>query len=117
MKKACFYFVIVKLLLLTNASYGQQFTTVKTINVEVSKDTLKNLLNLPPNKNGIKPLVSAPTLNSFFATKISTYLSEASDLSLSKAYAVLDDSDGRLFLGGTFKKKVKYRRMPETIIY
>lgn len=49
-------------------------------------------------------LTSVPTLNKFFATKIGTYLSEASDLSLSKAYAVLDNADGKLFIGGTFNK-------------
>lgn len=33
---------------------------------------------------------------------ISNYLSDVSDLSLSKSYAVLDNSEGKLFLGSTF---------------
>lgn len=45
--------------------------------------------------------LSNHTRNSFFASKTSSYLSQASDLSLAKAYAFFDNSDGRLFVGGT----------------
>lgn len=50
-------------------------------------------------------LTSNATLNVFFSNKINTYLSEASDVSTSKAYAVLDNTDGRLFIGGSFNPK------------
>lgn len=90
--------IAVFLQLLIAASYTQPNTTITPANKEVTENSLKKFF--------IKDsLVSAPTLNAFFATKISTYLSEATDLSISKAYAVLDNSDGRLFIGGTFNKK------------
>lgn len=105
MKKACLYVFFIKFLLITSNLSGQQYLHFKPTNNEVSPDTLKSLLIVSVNKKGDSLLTSASTLNCFFATKSSTYLSEASDLSLSKAYAVLDNSDGRLFLGGTFYKK------------
>lgn len=60
-----------------------------------------NLLKLV--KIDTDKLTSDETLDKFFTKKTSTYLSEASDLVLKKAYAVLDNSDDRIFLGGTFK--------------
>lgn len=75
--------------------------TLKPANPEVTVDSLQPFFTtLTP-----KMLTPNATLNSFFATKISTYLSEASDLSLAKSYAVLDNADGRLFVGGTFDKR------------
>lgn len=41
-------------------------------------------------------------LKGFTKKMISVYLSDVSDLSFSKSYAVLDNSEGKLFLGGTF---------------
>lgn len=41
-------------------------------------------------------------LKGFTKKMISIYLSDVSDLSFSKSYAVLDNSDGKLFIGGTF---------------
>lgn len=78
-----------------------KYTTIGFFNEEVNENNLIHFLNINIDSN----LTSAATLNSFFAIKTSTYLSEASDLSLSKAYAVLDNSDGRLFIGGTINKK------------
>lgn len=80
---------------------GKVFSQITIRNTEVTEASLAPLLTGISNT----ALTSAPTLNSFFATKISTYLSEASDLSLSKSFAVLDNTDGRLFLGGTFNAK------------
>ncbi|TAF60344.1 MAG: hypothetical protein EAZ58_13290, partial [Flavobacterium sp.] len=80
---------------------AQNIHTIPLTNAEVSENSLKPFLTGITDKS----FTSNATLNTFFATKVSTYLSEATDLSLSKAYAVLDNSDGRLFLGGTFNTK------------
>lgn len=75
--------------------------TIVPANPEVTVDSLQPFFQSLSEKM----LTPNATLNAFFATKISTYLSEASDLSLAKSYAVLDNSDGRLFIGGTFDKR------------
>lgn len=80
---------------------AQQVHTVPLTNAEVSENSLRPFLSGISNTS----LTSGATLNTFFAAKVSAYLSEATDLSLSRAYAVLDNSDGRLFLGGTFNAK------------
>lgn len=46
-------------------------------------------------------LTSGYTLNSFFTKKIGSYLSEAADLSANTAFAVLDNKDNKLFVGGS----------------
>jgi hypothetical protein len=53
-------------------------------------------------------ITSDITLNALFSKKISSYLSNSSDLTLSQAFAILDNSEGRLFLGGTYNKKPNY---------
>ncbi len=72
---------------------------------------LKPVLNVAGDK-----ITSNLTLNTFFQTKLSSYLSEVSDLSLSKAYAVLDNADGRLFIGGTIGLKRKETRKVRYIV-
>jgi hypothetical protein len=67
------------------------------VNPEVTPALLNPVTNVAANK-----ITSNATLNVFFANKLNTYLSEASDISTSKAYALLDNADGRLFIGGTF---------------
>lgn len=101
MKKKFFTGLLLVCLALVNKLYSQDIHTITLVNNEVTENSLKPLLTGIGNTS----LTSNATLNTFFATKISTYLSEATDLSLSKAYAVLDNSDGRLFLGGTFNAK------------
>lgn len=51
-------------------------------------------------------------LNVFFASEVGSFLSNSSDLSLQRSYAVINTSDNSLFLGGTFeleRKKEKNR--------
>ena len=96
MKNVKYYSALLSLIVVHNISNGQQRT-----NVDV------NMFNEFRVEQGELKLTSYRTLNSFFTTKTSTYLSQATDLSLSKAYAVLDNTDGRLFIGGTFNQKKK----------
>ncbi|HRH03905.1 MAG TPA: hypothetical protein PLN13_03310 [Bacteroidia bacterium] len=77
--------------------FGCTILKAQYTNSEVSR----NLLSQFTSGLISTQLTSNTTLNNFFAIKTSTYLSEASDLSLSSAYAVLDNTDNKLFLGGT----------------
>lgn len=103
MKKNLIPFLLFMCIILADRLYAQD-STVHTVNLS-NTDVTENRLRPQLSEIGGNSLTSKATLNVFFANKVSTYLSEASDLSLSRSYAVLDNSDGRLFLGGTFNAK------------
>ena len=46
--------------------------------------------------------IADPVLNAFFNRQVSRYLSSSSDLNVSRAFAVLDNGNDRLTLGGQF---------------
>jgi len=86
------------------------FIKVPLRNAELNSpanDALKRYMVL---KDSTKDLTSQSTLHTFFSKKISSYLSEASDISLSKVYAVLDNTDGRLFLAANLFSKTDQER-------
>jgi hypothetical protein len=98
------------LLLILMLSYTSSYAQEKSDAIPVSlKDRLK--LNNPEVKEitAFDNLVIEENhlidLKGFTKKMISIYLSDVSDLSFSKSYAVLDNSDGKLFIGGTFNLK------------
>ena len=101
MKKLKLFSLLLGLIVIYNSANAQAPKGIQRTDVDA------NLFNEFSVGAGEPKLTSYRTLNSFFATKTTTYLSQATDLSLSKAYAVLDNTDGRLFVGGTFNQKKK----------
>jgi hypothetical protein len=101
MKKLKYYPLLLSLIVCQITSKGQAVNGIQKTEVD---ENMFNEFDVKPDE---PKLTTYRTLNSFFATKTSTYLSQATDLSLSKAYAVLDNTDGRLFIGGTFNQKKK----------
>lgn len=94
MKTKTLFFLIISF----TSVYGQNDSIVI-----VGRDSIKvNTLKLFLIRNQDRLLTSNTTLNTFFAQKISTYLSATSDLSFRRTYAVWDNIDGRVLLGGTF---------------
>jgi len=85
-------------------------------NQEITDTLLKPYFELATNKKGDTLLMSHRSLNVFFADKISNYLSEASDLSLSRGYFVLDNSDGRMFLGRSWRANKDREKPLKTIL-
>src|SRR5690242_2830285 len=55
-------------------------------------------------------LVTTEGLNVFFARKIAYYLSGVNDLSLYKNYAILNSTDGKLFIGHNVVKENSAQR-------
>lgn len=74
--------------------------------------TIESLFQVEPSEMKI---VSNPTFNTLFNNEISSYLSKSGDIAVSQGYAILDQEDGRMSLGGTIipSKKIK----PITWVY
>jgi hypothetical protein len=86
-----------------SASYGQSKKNEKE-----SIDTstwIKKIKHLPDSfrfNQTEERIVSDQTFNVLFINEINSYLSKSGDLSLGKAYAVIDTDDGKLSVGGTY---------------
>lgn len=103
--KATFFFIV----LLISGIFNSQIKLNQSAQTSIS-NSIKEALVLTnaelKDTISIDALVNSNefSLNSYELMKKLTgkYLSDITDLSYSKAYAVLDNSDGKLFLGGTF---------------
>jgi len=95
MKTKTLFFLIISF----TRVYGQDDSIVIVGRDSIKVNMLKPYLL---RKQEDRLLTSNATLNTFFAQKISTYLSATSDLSLRRTYAVWDNTDGRVLVGGTF---------------
>lgn len=102
-----------QILLIVLFIYGISYS--QTDKREKRSDTIKEKLNLS-SKELNEPLILDTLVNSekfalnsygIMRKLSSIYLSDISDLSYSKAYVVLDNSEGKLFLGGTFNLNTK----------
>jgi len=71
-----------------------------------------NLDSIVTSINSTTDLVLSPTaFNKFVGRTLSTYLSSSNDLNFNKAFALLDNTDGKLYVGGNipFREKESVR--------
>lgn len=96
--KRIFNFIII--FLFSSYAFSQiSYKEMSLDQIRTSSNTLLEEFDINPNGSTI---MNDKLLNVFFAKEITSYLSSSSSLSLSRAYAFLDNTDGRLSIGGTF---------------
>lgn len=82
--------------------FSQADKTKKLKDLPESFMTTGKLPNLKKNEEN---LFDKRMMNAFFTNRVSNYMSTSSDINFAKGYALLDNSDGRLFIGGTWNPR------------